>query len=96
MRKARVVAVCTVGLVLALLLLGGVPSADQVLSVTNTNAGVVYAAQNEIVPACLEIGTSTPGVVTEMAPCRFYVRCTVRITPDGLEIECEIGVECDF
>nr|BAL59148.1 hypothetical protein HGMM_OP3C303 [Candidatus Acetothermum autotrophicum] len=73
MKKWRVVAVCTVGLVLALLLLGGVPSVDQVLSVTNTNAGVVYAAQNGIVPACLEVGIPTSGVVSESAPSKLVV-----------------------
>ncbi len=89
----RKLAVCTVGLVLALLL-GGLPNnVDQIHSAVNTDASVVYAAQSGTA-ACPEIGTSTPGVVTE--GCRFYFRCRVIITPEGPGIECEIGIECEF
>jgi hypothetical protein len=88
-------AVCTVGVVLALLL-GGLSSVDQIHSAVGTGASVVYAAQSATAPACLEIGTSTPGVVTEWR-CRFYFHCTVSISPGGeISIECEIGIECDF
>jgi hypothetical protein len=45
-------AVCTVGVVVALLL-GGLPSVDQIHSAVGTDAGVVYAAQSVTAPACL-------------------------------------------
>jgi hypothetical protein len=46
MKKARVIAVCTVGLVLALLL-GGLPL-DQIHPAAGTNASAVYAAYSEV------------------------------------------------
>lgn len=95
MKWRKLVAVCTVGVVLALLL-GGLPSADQIHSAVSTDPSTVYAAQGGTAPACPEIGTSTSGVVTE-GPCRFYFRCKVTISPGGeIEISCEIGIECDF
>jgi hypothetical protein len=45
-------AVCTVGVVLALLL-GGLSSVDQIHSAVGTGASVVYAAQSVTAPACL-------------------------------------------
>ena len=99
MKKARVVAVCTVGLVLALLL-GGLPYVDQIHSAVNTDASVVYAAQSGAAPACPEVGSMPiSGVVTEK--CTFTASCKpkVKISPGGeisIEIECEITLTCDF
>jgi hypothetical protein len=84
-------AVCTVGVVVALLL-GGLSSVDQIHSAVGTGASVVYAAQSATAPACLEIG-STPSVVAE--GCRLYVRCRIFFGEGEIGIECEIGWDCD-
>jgi hypothetical protein len=90
-------AVCTVGVVLALLL-GGLSSVDQIHSAVGTGASVVYAAQSATAPACLaDIPIS--GVVSEK--CTFKASCKPRIviSPGGevtIEIECSIEIICDF
>jgi len=92
--NGRRLAVCTVGVVLALLL-GGLSSVDQIHSAVGTDVGVVYAAQSVTAPACLEIG-STPSVVAEGPGrgCRLYIRCRIFFGEGEIGIECDIGWEC--
>lgn len=74
MKKARVVAVCTVGLVLALLL-GGLPSVDQTHSAVTPDASVVYAAQdgpNVVLPYSNEAQEGSYWI-TDVGRCRVRV-----------------------
>lgn len=91
MKKARVVAICTVGLVLVLLL-GGLPYVDQIHSAVDTNQGTAYAAEAVAIPACFNSNNGAQnGNYSLDGGCRFGCRIYIHPTPDG---GIEAGIEC--
>lgn len=82
-RYCRSVAVCTVGLVLALLL-GGLSGVDQIHSAVSTGAGTVYAAQSGTAPACFEsrVGINLMGL-----------QSSVRLASSAISKEAQISFD---
>lgn len=92
--KWRKLAVCTVGMVLALLL-GGLSSVDQIHSAVGTNQGTVYAAEAGVIPACFNSNGAQSGNYSLDGGCRIGCRLFVHVGPDGVEVGIECWVECD-